>query len=281
MLQARAVLAALILIAATGARARADDRAVAREHYYKGTKAFELGLYDEAIGEYMAAYKAKDDPALLYNIAQSHRLAGHAAEALRFYKVYLKKLPNSSNSADVEHKIEELEKLVEQQKHATHELPPDQVKPLGSTPTPDAAPKPEVAPTPAPMVDESHRATTGEPDTSPDRNAGRTMKIAGLTVAAVGVAALAAGIALEVLAKRTSDELTALDRSGGVYDPAKHDAGKTDDLAGGVLLGVGGAAAVAGVVVAVIGFRRAKPAPVALRPVLSPTTAGAVMLVRF
>jgi len=40
------VVAFLIIAAST---AHADDRSSAREHFVKGTKAFELGLYDEAI----------------------------------------------------------------------------------------------------------------------------------------------------------------------------------------------------------------------------------------
>jgi hypothetical protein len=40
------VVALLIIAAST---AHADDRSSAREHFVKGTKAFELGLYDEAI----------------------------------------------------------------------------------------------------------------------------------------------------------------------------------------------------------------------------------------
>ena len=100
------VMAALLTLSA--GVARGDDQGTARDHYIKGTRAYELGLYDEAIAEYMAAYKAKDDPALLFNLGQAHRLAGHPAEALRFYKTYLAKLPEANNRADVESKIRDL-----------------------------------------------------------------------------------------------------------------------------------------------------------------------------
>ncbi len=272
-----------VLQALTITSAHADERAAAREHYYRGTKAFELGLYDEAIAEYMAAYKAKDDPALLYNIAQSHRLAGHPVEALRFYKVYLIKLPASSNRIEVESKIVELEKLVEQQKKAAHEMPPDQVKPLGAAPPAETGAA-RTEPAPAPAVEETSPAPSPAAETvaAANPNAGRTKKIAGLAVAAVGIAAVAAGIALEVLAKQSSDDLTAVDRAGGVYDPGKQSGGHTEDLAGAVLLGVGGAAAVAGVIVAVLGFRESRAErKVALTPLLSPQLAGAVLRVTF
>jgi hypothetical protein len=56
----------LLLIAST---AHADSLAVAREHYSKGTKAFEVGQYDEAAREFAEAYKIKDDPVILYHSA--------------------------------------------------------------------------------------------------------------------------------------------------------------------------------------------------------------------
>jgi hypothetical protein len=268
----------------------ADDRAQAREHFVKGTKAFELGLYDEAITEYMAAYKAKDDPALLYNIAQAHRLAGHAAEALRFYRVYASKLPNAANRSEVQTKIEELQKLVDQQKR-TQNLPPDAVidkngkpvdrpvdKPVEKTverpadrpvdPAPTSSPPAEKPPEPPPAV-------TAAP------KPGRTKIVAGLAVAGVGVAALITGIALSVVAQQTSDELTALDQAGGAFDAGKHSTGETLGTVGPVMLGIGGAATVAGVVVAVLGFRESKSARVAVTPLLSPTTAGMTLGGRF
>ena len=223
---ALAVFTALVFSTA----ARADDREVAREHFIKGSKDFDLGLYDDAIKEYMAAYEAKDDPALLYNIAQAHRLAGHSPEALRFYKMFLVKVPDAANGDEVRAKIDELEKLIAQQKKA-QTMPPDQVRPLGSTAAPAAPPpaSPSVAPPSAsPAV-----ATRAAPI---DLHAGRTKEIAGLTVAGVGIAALVTGIALSAIAKSDSDSLTALDQSGGVWDPGKDSTGRTLGLVGPVLI---------------------------------------------
>src|SRR6266536_983749 len=115
---------ALALLLLSGV-ARADDKAQARDHYQKGTKAFALGAYDEAVAEYSAAYRLVDDPALLYNIAQAHRLAGHASEALRFYRMYVTLLPRAPNRDEVDGKIAELTKLVDQQKRTQSALPPD------------------------------------------------------------------------------------------------------------------------------------------------------------
>ena len=100
----QALVIAVFFVLSAGA-ARGADHESARDHYMKGTRAYELGLYDEAVAEYMAAYKIKDDPALLFNLAQAHRLANHPAEALRFYRTYLAKVPTAANRTEVEAKM--------------------------------------------------------------------------------------------------------------------------------------------------------------------------------
>jgi tetratricopeptide (TPR) repeat protein len=150
----------LILVAAvlaiTSLPAHADDRSEARDHFVKGTKAFELGAFDEAIAEYAAAYRIKDDPALLYNLGQAHRAANHPAEALRFYRLFLLKVPDTSLRDEVETKITELQKLIDQQKRA-QSVPPDQPRPLGSTESTRVKPlapatSPDAAPDATPAV---------------------------------------------------------------------------------------------------------------------------------
>src|SRR5262245_31730041 len=127
MRQRGGLLLAIGVLLAAAATAHADDRATAREHFQKGSKAFALGSYDEAVAEYSAAYRLRDDPALLYNIAQAHRLGGHAAEALRSYKMYLTLMPRAPNREEVEAKVIELQKLVDQQKK-TQSMPPDAIR---------------------------------------------------------------------------------------------------------------------------------------------------------
>jgi tetratricopeptide (TPR) repeat protein len=103
-------LCATLTVLSLPAPALGDDVVAAQEHYIKGKRAFELGQYDEAISEYSLAYKAKDDPALLYNIAQAHRLAGHNGEAIRFYKIFIARVPNSPSRAECERRIQDLGK---------------------------------------------------------------------------------------------------------------------------------------------------------------------------
>jgi hypothetical protein len=318
------------------APAWADETAArAREHYQRGTTAYEVGQYDEAIHEFAEAYKLKNDPSILFNVAQSHRLAGHRTEALRAYRMFLVKLPGSPNRREVEALIANLEqtraanvedpdtelsrryfddgskryeahdyegavrefekaRLIRpapgldfnigrahdrlghiEQAIASYRLyveakpePRDatevrervrvlegrleQMRPAPPIAQP-AAPSPAAAPAPAPK----HPSLT----------------IAGIAVGVVGVAALAGGIACGVLAQKNGDDLTHLDQTMGTFSSGKERAGKNEQLAEGVLLGVGGAALITGAVLIALD-QRAKHRRLAALPSFGPGLAG-------
>src|SRR4029079_3032359 len=110
-----AVLGAMLLCAGT-AGAQSPDKAVdpkvaAKEHYTRGTSFYDLGRYEDAIKEFEAAYQLKNDPAFLYNLAQSYRQAGNHEQAVHFYKTYLRYVPKAPNRADIEEKIKAEEQL--------------------------------------------------------------------------------------------------------------------------------------------------------------------------
>lgn len=126
-------------------RARAADRgeapaAEAKRHYEEGTKAFNLGEFSRAIAEFKAAYNAKPDPLLLYNIAQSYRLAGDSAQALFFYRSFLRNMPDAPNRKEIEGRIRALEKQVEKQDTERKREPHTTAPPA---PLPPAVPLPE------------------------------------------------------------------------------------------------------------------------------------------
>jgi tetratricopeptide (TPR) repeat protein len=262
---------AVVAVIAASSGAAADEKSEARVHYAKGTKAFDLGAYDEAVSEYSLAYRLHDEPALLYNIGQAHRLAGHTAEAIRLYRMYLLRSPNAANQGEVEEKISELQKLLDQQKKASN-LPPDQPRPPDSTgqhvETSAAQPPP----------------TREAPPSTADNQAaarGRTKKIAGLVTAGVGVAAVVVGATFGGLAQKNSDDLTKLAQNMQPFDSSKASAGKTDQILEGVFLGVGAAAVATGVVLYVLGHREAKEARVAVAPILNSQTVGAAVRMGF
>jgi tetratricopeptide (TPR) repeat protein len=224
---------------------RADDVAEAKRHFALGTKAYELGAYDEAISEYATAYRLKDDAAILFNLGQANRLAGHSTEALRLYRMYLLKVPNSPARAEVEQRIAETQHQIEQQKPVREAAP----VPPPATPVPSAAAPQPVVVTPTPA--------TAEPPPLPRSHA---LLITGSVIAAVGVAGLAAGIAFGALANQAGNDLTTAAKNGQAYDYNKQQSGKTDQLLEAVLLSVGGAAVVAGTTVIIVDQRRAKRA---------------------
>lgn len=252
MLRVRTAISMAVLLAAVSI-ARADDaddaaRGRAREHYAKGTSFFDLGRYDDAITEYELAYQAKNEPNLLYNIAQAHRLAGHATAALRFYKMFLTKVPEASNRDEVQGKIETLERLIEQQRRSQNS-PPDQPLPPSGKPSVPAATAPMVTTEPATPI-----------ATRPPTARGRGKTIAGLVLAGVGVGLVGGGVACAVLEKNAADALTAANQSHAAYDPSKYSSWKTDQALAGTLLSIGAAAVVVGGVVVALGRVEARRA---------------------
>ena len=67
----------------------------------KGIDALSQGRYDEAIAMFEEARKSVNSPSLLYNLAETHRRAGHVAEALELYHAYVAAVPDASKRADL------------------------------------------------------------------------------------------------------------------------------------------------------------------------------------
>lgn len=223
---------------------KVDEIQVAREHFLKGTRAFELGLYNEAITEYIAAYKAKDDPSILFNLGQSYRLAGRREDALRSYKAYLAKSPEASNRDLVQQRMAELQKQLE----STKAEPP----PVAPAPTPPPPPSLALALTTA-AAPAAWAVTI-----SPPRLARRPLFLGGVTLLAVGALALAGGGAAYVLAERAGNQLLWRETNGEAYDPALYSAGQQRALAGTIAFGVGGAALLSGAVLTGLAFRSSR-----------------------
>ncbi|HEY2902927.1 MAG TPA: tetratricopeptide repeat protein [Polyangia bacterium] len=289
-----AVVACSVLAAA--GVAHAEDTTAAREHYQKGTAFFDLGKYQEAIKEFEAAYEAKNDPAFLYNLAQAHRLAGNPEQALRFYRTYLRRNPNPPNRADIEDKIKQLEKLVDQ-KTATQTSPPTQTiqpslppatppwqpaPPAASPEAPAAAPPaapppmpgPATTPAPAPIV-----TMPAPPPPAPvDANSGRGLRIAGWILAGVGVTALIGAAEYGVEAKNAASDIKKAADMNGMYTPALQTTdknGRSDQTLEFTFLGIGGASLIAGVVCYVMGHHAEASGPTGVALVPSVTRNGA------
>jgi tetratricopeptide (TPR) repeat protein len=78
----------------------------------KATAEFALGRFPEAAEHFEKAFEAKPDPALLYNAAQAHRLAGNKERALALYQSYLRVYGNKDKRVEVEARIRELKEAI-------------------------------------------------------------------------------------------------------------------------------------------------------------------------
>lgn len=147
-LLAAALIAILLAALAPPALAQQTEPDQAREHYKKGLAAYNLGQYPEAAAEFEAAYRLFLDPALLFNIAQAHRMNGDLEKALNGYRAFLRTAPPATqNRAQAEKWRQELEKEVAKAKAAAPATPA-----TASKPTSTAAASPPVEPAPAPAA---------------------------------------------------------------------------------------------------------------------------------
>jgi tetratricopeptide (TPR) repeat protein len=251
--------------------AHADGAASAREHYREGTKLFDLRRYRDAAKEYEAAFQLKDDPALLFNIGQAYRLAGDYEDAIASYRSFLRRVSRAGNRAEVEARIHEMQELLAAQKRQ-HEAPPE-----GTLPPKGNVEPPRVVEPPPPV--EPPRAVAPPPPalsgpSQADRTRGRTLKIAGVTVVAVGIVALGVGAGFAALAEQASDQLNRA-KQDQPFDAALDRRGKTDQGVAIGLLAGGGAAIVGGVALWLVGRHASRRNSFVLAPSAGAQFAGA------
>jgi len=155
-----AVLATLCVLVALAPlrRAEAED---AKYYFDKATASFALNKYAEAAIAYEKAFELKPDPALLYDAAQAHRLAGNKPRALSLYQSYVRIYGRSvSNRAEVERHITELREAIAQDQKVASAPPTSTTAPQTNiesapprpAPTPEPSPAPAVVPEPAPSA---------------------------------------------------------------------------------------------------------------------------------
>jgi len=142
----------------------AGDSEEARAFFDKATASFALGHYPVAAENFEKAFELKPDPALLYNAAQAHRLAGNKERALVLYQNYLRLYSKAGKRAEVEARVEELKKAIERDREVATS-PPTGTMPSSSLP---GAPAPVGEPTggaftPAPPATRPGEATAPAP----------------------------------------------------------------------------------------------------------------------
>jgi hypothetical protein len=269
-------LLALLSLFAVGGVAHADDTSAAREHFHRGTRLYDVRKYKEAAKEYEEAYEAKDDPALLFNIGQAHRLAGDYDEAIAAYLAFLRRMPRSPQRIEVQKRVREMRELVEQQRKTQGGPPEGTIAPTAPQRVePAHVEPPQVAVVePAPAVPPLKPPLANRPD-------GKKKTIAGAVVGAAGLALAAVGAGFAVMAHNEGNKISNA-TTGTVFDPAADQRGRTDQSVAIGLLAGGGAALVAGVVVLALGRVEAKQARrFAVAPAVGRDRAGLSLAVGF
>jgi len=149
--------------AAEGGGTDADE---ARAYHEKAKAAFALSHYGQAAEFFEKAFELKSDPALLYNAAQSHRLAGNKQRALTLYQNYLRVYGRDDRRGQIELRIEELKKSIEKDRTEVP-VPPPAGWPPASGPSAGAA-KPGATTAPNLRAAEPAKPlTTSPPATTP------------------------------------------------------------------------------------------------------------------
>jgi tetratricopeptide (TPR) repeat protein len=247
----------------------AADKEAARKLVIEANAALDAKQYDQAIERYQRAYDLTRHPLMLFNIAQAHRLADRADEALTFYEQYLKDDPDGSEAAGARLRVEEL-------KAAGAKVRPELLRPAGAgAPAVEQDVPAPVGATPAAMPalqpDGLDRTdTVGKP--------GRTLRLTGLVLGGVGVASVGAGsyFGLKMRGIRSDAEA---DAGAGATDQELearyledgNDAARSANIA----FAVGGALIVGGAVTYWLGVRKDRAAETtAWAPVVGPGFTG-------
>jgi tetratricopeptide (TPR) repeat protein len=93
-------LVAVFLIS-TARVARCEDKEAAKLAFAEARRFYALNEFDHALDSFKRAYLAYEDPTFLFNIAQCHRQLGNKADAVKFFRSYLRDAPNAPNREEV------------------------------------------------------------------------------------------------------------------------------------------------------------------------------------
>jgi tetratricopeptide (TPR) repeat protein len=215
--------------AATAVTDKASEKA-ARDAFERGRVFYDSGQFAQASAAFEEAYKLSGRDALLYNLYLAYRDASELEKAAQALRGYLAKVPNIENRAQLEARLAALEHNLARQREQQGIAP---VAPVAAV----------VAPTASAPVEPSAPLPVSAPSRSP-------RFYAGISLAAVGAAAMLTSIATGVLTKKREQKLE--DNCDGrscdaslqdTADSGKRLARTTDALLfGGVALAGAGAA---------------------------------------
>jgi hypothetical protein len=263
------VLLALALATGTAGAQSVPSNPAADKALAEGRRLYELQEWDRAIAKFKEAYALRDDAASLFNIAQAYRLKGECANAAHFYRTFKRRFPNEKTIDKVEKFLVQMEACAKAAPAAPTTTEPGvtaptttEPAPTNTTPVTTAEPTPTTAtpgPTVEPVTNEPVRSADGAPQSGPTPVApprGGAMRMAGLVVAGVGVAALGGGVYFGLRARDATRDAEALG-PGDTWMPGIENRGHSAETATKILLIGGGVTVAAGTLLYILGGRRA------------------------
>jgi tetratricopeptide (TPR) repeat protein len=202
----------------------------ARAQFEAGNQHYAAGRFHDAIRHFQAGYALVPRPNFLVNLGQSYRKLGDLPRAKEAYVAYVRALPENSALRDQALQVlAEIEVQLQEQKGATGPS-------IGAEPPsvldPKTAPVPPLPPT---------------ADTGLQRGT-----VLALSLAGAGVALGGTGLFFQLRAKSASDELSRLNRNGGMFDPELQKRGRRDQRLGIGFMAAGGTAAAAALILYVV-----------------------------
>ena len=236
------VALALVAFASGSASAQPADRR-ARQLYRRGTSYYDEGRYEEAVQAFQESYRLSGRPLLLFNIANAFERLGRYDQALSTLRRYAVSA-RESEQEQIRARIAALEERVAEQQREEEERQRAEAPP----------PEPEPAPQPPPQV------APPPPSPPPGPSFDEGLVYGGIAIGGVGVALLVAGAVMGALAldARSQAQGGCMAGTDGVTlcDESVSGALSQDTLYSALAdtgFAVGGAAAIAGVVLAIIG----------------------------
>ncbi len=200
-------------------RSQAQDFEAARAAFTDAKAAFDAAHYKAAATYFQRAYDVVKDPLLLYNIGDSWEKAGDGKQAVAAFRAYLVAQPAASDHAEVGRRVQQIlarHYVIPKRSAPGDEIPPAVVAaPVRPTPSPVVVAKPAppvvvrtepepVAPMPAIVSTTIDRKPLDQPVRTPTR---RPLWAGAWATFGIAVAALGAGVGMQVVAKSRSDSL--------------------------------------------------------------------------
>ena len=227
------------------------------------------GDYSKGVTLLSELFVSTNDPNFIFNSGRCYEQNSRFLEAISRFKEYLRvsKRLSDEDRADVQKHIDDCQDSLEKQSPRPLTPPVEQPAAAHSVPTPIVSPV--ATPT---VVATGTVAGTPQPSSEP----GSGIRITGVTIAAVGGAALVAGIVFNLKANSLASDLKKTDG----YTSGKESDRKTYQALGWAGYGVGAACVVTGAVLYVLGIRSSgsgNGSTVAFVPAFAPGQAGAVV----